>query len=138
MSQSAERQHVKNYCKNHILVRPEINWLKLIFVISSYFIISSILIGISVLLTGHLYLWIADVCLALPLFVYGNCIGITLVELYQRYASEYVRRQCSCQPSCSEYAILALKKYYWIKAICLICRRVFITCSQPGYHLDYP
>ncbi|MDE7086201.1 MAG: membrane protein insertion efficiency factor YidD [Prevotella sp.] len=60
------------------------------------------------------------------------------VQLYQRYAPESLRRQCTCQPTCSEYALLALEKYYWPKALLLIIRRVTDTCQQPGYKIDYP
>lgn len=137
MNQSVE-QHIKDYCNNHKLVRPKINWMKFIFITTSYFIISGIFVAISVLLTGHFLLWAVDICLALPLIAYGNCICIFFIEIYQRYAPEHVRRQCSCLPSCSEYAKLAFRKYYWIKALCLTCHRVFVTCRQPGYHLDYP
>ncbi|MBW4867019.1 membrane protein insertion efficiency factor YidD [Prevotella salivae] len=138
MNQSAELQQVKEYCYNHKLVRPKINWPKFILVVTSYFMLSALLVTASVLLTGHLFLWVVDVSLVLPLLAYGNVLGIVLIEIYQRYASERVRRQCSCQPSCSEYATLAFRKYYWMKALYLTWRRVFFTCAKPGYHLDYP
>jgi putative component of membrane protein insertase Oxa1/YidC/SpoIIIJ protein YidD len=41
-------------------------------------------------------------------------------------------------PSCSEYALLALEKYWWPKALMLIVKRVTHTCRQPGYKKDYP
>jgi putative component of membrane protein insertase Oxa1/YidC/SpoIIIJ protein YidD len=138
IDRSAEQQQVKEYCLNHTLVRPEINWQKLFLIVALYLAICALLIAASVLLTGHFSAWAVDVCLALPLLVFGNAIGICLLKLYQRYAPERVRRQCSCKPSCSEYALLAFEKYYWMKALYLTCRRVFFTCQAPGYHLDYP
>ena len=137
MCQSTEQQ-IKDYCKNHILIRPKINWLRLTLIVASYLLVSAMLVVLSVLLTGHLLIWAVDICLILPLLAYGNILGIVFIEIYQRYASEQIRRQCSCMPSCSEYAILAFRKYYWMKAFYLTWRRVFITCSNPGYHLDYP
>ena len=137
MCQAAEQQR-KEYCNNHILVRPKINWLQFAIFVTTYFMISAMLIILSVLLTDHLFIWVVDICLILPLLVFGNYFGVLFIELYQRYAPEQIRRQCSCKPSCSEYAILAFRKYYWMKALCLTWRRVFITCPNPGYHLDYP
>lgn len=138
MCQSADEQQIKEYCNNHILVRPKINWFRFTLIVTSYFMISVMLILLCILLTDHLRMWVVDICLILPLFAYGNFLGITFIEIYQHYASEEMRRQCSCQPSCSEYAIIAFRKYYWMKASYLTWRRVFITCSKPGYHLDYP
>lgn len=138
MCQSVEQQQIREYCNNHDLSRPKINWLKFILIVASYILVSTLLVAVSVLLTGHLYFLAVDVCLVLPLLVYGNVLGLTFIEIYQRYAPEHVRRQCSCQPSCSEYALIAFRKYYWLKAFCLTWRRVFVTCSKPGYHRDYP
>ena len=139
MSRSAEQQQqIKDYCCNHKLTKPEINRQRLIAIATTYIVLSAVFVALSVLLTGHLHIWAVDVSIGLPLLVYGNRIGIIFIEIYQHYAPEHIRRQCSCKPTCSEYAILAFKKYYWIKALYLTCRRVFITCAQPGYHLDYP
>jgi Uncharacterized conserved protein len=112
-----EQDQIRDYCNNHELVRPNINWLWLIIVIISYLLVSILLIVVSFLLTDNLYIWTIDICLLFPLLFYGNILGVAFIEIYQRYASESSRRQCSCKPSCSEYAILAFKKYYWMKAL---------------------
>ncbi len=64
------------------------------------------------------------------------CIG--LIRLYQRYASEYTRRQCLCMPTCSEYSIMCLQKYGLIKALLKIRKRLFKTCGSFGYMEDWP
>lgn len=64
------------------------------------------------------------------------CIG--LIRLYQRYASEYTRRQCVCMPTCSEYSIMCLQKYGLIKALFKIRKRLFKTCGEFGYIEDWP
>ena len=37
--------------------------------------------------------------------------SILMILLYQRYAQASVRLRCRCVPSCSQYAIIAFKKY---------------------------
>lgn len=64
------------------------------------------------------------------------CIG--MIRLYQRYASEFTRRQCLCKPTCSEYSIMCLQKYCLIKALIKIRRRLFKTCGSSGYLEDWP
>ena len=38
-------------------------------------------------------------------------ILICTIRVYQQYAPERVRRRCMLMPTCSEYCVLALKKY---------------------------
>lgn len=54
---------------------------------------------------------------------------IKLVECYQHYAKEELRRFCMCMPSCSEYAIAVLKKYPIFVAIFKIIFRLTVTCD---------
>ncbi|MBQ9805334.1 MAG: membrane protein insertion efficiency factor YidD [Clostridia bacterium] len=65
-------------------------------------------------------------------------MGIKLVECYQHYTSEEVRRRCLCVPSCSEYAIACFKKYWFIQAILKIRKRLYFTCQGDEYKLDPP
>lgn len=37
--------------------------------------------------------------------------SILMIQLYQRYASASTRLRCRCTPSCSQYALIAFKKY---------------------------
>lgn len=63
-------------------------------------------------------------------------IMIWFVRVYQRYAKSETRLKCCYTPSCSEYTILALKKYGaligGIKAVLRLLR-----CGPPG-GIDYP
>ena len=63
---------------------------------------------------------------------------IILIELYQHYAPEDLRRRCKCTPSCSEYAILALKKYGILMGVHKIRIRLFKTCQGNAHPIDYP
>jgi len=74
--------------------------------------------------------------LAFLIFLRKLLIGI--VELYQHYASEDVRRRCLFKPTCSEYTILALKKYGVIIGLYKAYIRIFKKCRGNIYRIDYP
>lgn len=74
--------------------------------------------------------------LAFVIFLRKILIGI--VELYQHYASEDVRRRCLFKPTCSEYTILALKKYGVIIGLYKAYIRIFKKCRGNIYRIDYP
>jgi len=74
--------------------------------------------------------------LAFLIFLRKILIGI--VELYQHYASEDVRRRCLFKPTCSEYTILALKKYGVIIGLYKAYIRIFKKCRGNIYRIDYP
>lgn len=63
---------------------------------------------------------------------------IGAIKLYQRYAAEDVRRRCVCKPTCSEYAIVVLKKYGVIIGTYMIYVRLFKTCRGTVYKIDEP
>jgi hypothetical protein len=54
---------------------------------------------------------------------------IKLVECYQHYAKEELRRFCMCMPSCSEYSIAVLKKYPLAIGIFKIIFRLTVICD---------
>lgn len=63
-------------------------------------------------------------------------IFIWFIRIYQRYAKSETRLRCCYTPSCSEYAILALKKYGLIIGSIKAVKRL-LRCSPPG-GIDYP
>ena len=69
---------------------------------------------------------------------YLRFYGVKLIECYQHYAKEKTRRKCLCVPSCSEYAIICLKKYCLIKALLKIRKRLFVTCKGTDFKIDMP
>jgi len=138
MSQSLETEDlVRNYCLHHPLSKPKIAWRKSISVIVGCLTICSLCAYLSQLWVGSFWinLDLISFCCVLS---FGKSTLIFLVQLYQHFASESKRRQCHCMPSCSEYALLALNKYIWPKALWLIFIRLVKTCQLPGYKLDYP
>lgn len=63
-------------------------------------------------------------------------IFIWFIRIYQRYAKSETRLRCCYTPSCSEYAILALKKYGLIIGSFKAVKRL-LRCGPPG-GIDYP
>lgn len=64
--------------------------------------------------------------------------AIGCIRLYQHYAPEDIRRRCLFKPTCSEYAILAIKKYGLIIGLIKTYIRLFKKCRGNIYRIDYP
>lgn len=131
------------------LYRPEINFFKAL-VVAIGTIVGTF--GISFLLTllfrnvglfglenksqlqtfFHIY-FAAQIFVFVVTFRY---IMIWLIRVYQRYAKSETRLRCCYTPSCSEYAILAFKKYGAIIGGIKTVKRL-LRCGPPG-GIDYP
>jgi putative component of membrane protein insertase Oxa1/YidC/SpoIIIJ protein YidD len=133
----ADDDDVQQYCKNHPLNRPPIPWFSIVLVVVGFEALLSFCLHMLSLSAGSYFIFHEAIHL-IVLLCWGRVILTWAVRIYQRYAPESVRRQCSCMPSCSEYALLALEKYWWPKALKLTIWRVVHTCQQPGYKKDYP
>jgi putative component of membrane protein insertase Oxa1/YidC/SpoIIIJ protein YidD len=70
-------------------------------------------------------------------FILLKKIIIGMVELYQHYMPEFLRRRCLCMPTCSEYMILAVEKYGALKGFRKGMYRLMHTCKK-DYKIDYP
>lgn len=73
----------------------------------------------------------------------GGCICSKMivtgmVELYQQYAPEDMRRRCLLMPTCSEYMILAVQKYGVIRGVYKGINRLFTRYCGNVYRIDYP
>lgn len=138
IDQPIDEEIVREYCQHHILQRPNINICKALLTV---ILVNAVVCAVSYalcLLVGLSFFLCFDLLMISIAACFASTIMKFLIKCYQHYASEITRRQCSCMPSCSEYALLALEKYNWPKALWKIWRRVTHTCSMPGYHIDYP
>lgn len=57
--------------------------------------------------------------------------------LYQKYAPRTIRNSCRYTPTCSEFMILSLKKYGFIKGLKKGVIRIY-SCKVPNGGIDYP
>ena len=63
---------------------------------------------------------------------------IGVIKLYQHYAPEYIRRRCLFMPTCSEYAIMSVRKYGVIIGSCKSYYRFAYLCRGSIYRIHYP
>ena len=59
------------------------------------------------------------------------------IRLYQRYAPEHVRQRCAMTPSCSEYAVSAIRRHGILKGSLMTYRRLRYRCDGTPI-TDYP
>ncbi|MCL4118360.1 UNVERIFIED_CONTAM: hypothetical protein GTU68_008617, partial [Idotea baltica] len=64
-------------------------------------------------------------------------LSIKLIFFYRTIAPKSLRDSCLFEPSCSEYTLLALKKYGFIKGWSLSYKRL-TSCKQPNGGVDFP
>lgn len=74
----------------------------------------------------------------LILIVFARPIAVMLIKLYQRTAPDSIRSKCVCQPTCSNYALMAIEKYGIWRALPKIYHRVVHTCNGEPTIIDYP
>lgn len=136
------------YRRYRLLARPSIDlvtFLKHVAVALIVTIIISCVVAVSLVSTNVIeyenvlnyvfLIWAATVCVFC--IVFNKIILIECIELYQHYASEETRRKCVCMPSCSVYAIMAIRKYNTFKALYMIMRRLS-NCYGNICIVDYP
>ncbi|PHS32656.1 MAG: hypothetical protein COA95_02580 [Methylophaga sp.] len=64
-------------------------------------------------------------------------LSIKLIFIYRLIAPKRLRESCLFEPTCSEYAILALKKYGFLKGWSMSFTRIG-SCKQPNGGIDHP
>lgn len=64
-------------------------------------------------------------------------LSIGAIRLYQQIAPHKIRNACRFEPSCSNYAILALQKYGFFKGWKMAINRL-TRCKIPNGGEDYP
>lgn len=84
---------------------------------------------------------ISLLCTVIAVIIYLYLISkraiIWLVHVYQHFAPAKTRLNCVFEPSCSEYMILAVKKYGSIRGVLKGIQRLR-RCHYPNYGKDYP
>ena len=138
-----EHELVWHYCKRRSLYRPSTNLKTLI-------VFLLLLVGVSFVVNAILIQLINQLCMDMTflqswfiifiscLLLYYRKFLIILIELYQHYAPERIRRKCICMPTCSEYAIICVRKYNIFKALWRIYNRLAHECIGQIYHIDNP
>ncbi|WP_409969079.1 membrane protein insertion efficiency factor YidD [Bengtsoniella intestinalis] len=125
------------------LYRPKINYLKVIVFVISHFVACEIPLVVFLCINDSVnlidFISLQIYILPLSFLMFLVTLRYTLmwfIRLYQRYAKSETRLRCHMTPSCSEYSILALKKYGVLRGVPKMIGR-FKRCSYPG-SIDYP
>ena len=127
--------------ENKKIKRPNINSKKIILKIVLILFIEICIIILTIFLYNKLDKFII---ILLGIIILITFISVTIKEtvinlilLYQKFASEKLRNSCLFEPSCSEYMILAIEKYGFIKGFLKGIKRIF-RCHYPNGGIDYP
>lgn len=159
MPSQEEQMIAEHYVLERPMVRPDTDCKKAIRYVSIYFVVSFFI----ALLSYHLFAWLGifnltpefiqelnkNYPIAFEFLFFGlifTIVGllclkkalIGAIRLYQHYAPEDIRRRCLFKPTCSEYAILAIKKYGVIIGLFKAYIRLFKKCRGNIYRIDYP
>ena len=129
----------KKYVLERPLIRPKTSILNVLIIFLPYVTLCWVLASMFIKYFNirHrvlMYFIVYFVCFC----IISKILFIQLIKCYQHYAPEHIRRKCLCKPTCSEYAIAVLKKYFTIVALFKIVNRVFFTCRGKDYKIDEP
>lgn len=101
------------------LIRPKIQWNKIfqctvgpmVLTVLGCWLLKSIDINIRLSVLGLSILWFA--------YILSNLkrILICLIQIYQSYAPDSIRKKCRFEPSCSQYMISVIGKYGVLKGV---------------------
>jgi putative membrane protein insertion efficiency factor len=121
------------------LVRPCLHMGK-VLLSSTIVLLIATLIAWGAYFLWHSTLWtvlcgVGVICIATISF--AKQIAIWLVKVYQRFAPAKLRNKCLFEPSCSQYMIMALEKYGFVRGIYKGIRRL-IRCRPPHGGYDAP
>ena len=96
---------------------------------------------VGIFYNSHPFLSMAVLCAAVVTVELFCCLKYAIIgaiRLYQRYAPEEMRRRCLFMPTCSEYAILSIRKYGSIIGLCKTYYRLVYLCNGNIYSIHYP
>lgn len=126
---------VEHDSDERVLVRPHISIVRLLLNISIPLVVwCAIFCALYFSLSENncaIALGASFGALGLYILIRLRSIGIWCIKVYQRFAPDEVRLRCVYTPSCSEYAIQALKKYGVLIGIPKIFARL-CRCHPPN------
>ena len=135
------QRRIEEFVSQRELVRPNTKkWqIAILYAFVPFWICGACLFSF-LLNTDLVYKVLIFVLLLVVLFEsYIRFCFVQTVKCYQHYAKEKTRRRCMCVPSCSEYAIICLKRVFPLTVALIKIRiRLYKTCKGEDYKLDFP
>jgi len=139
MTYREERKIVSDYVLRRKFIRPNTNIFNAVCFIFIFMLVCFIIsITVKLLFEKIHFMLVFMFVFFSIMFIMLKMIIIGIVEIYQHYMPESLRRRCLCMPTCSEYMILAVKKYGAVKGIKKGLYRLIHTCRGTDYKYDYP
>lgn len=132
----SEEEYVRWYVLERELTRPPYALLHFVLLLTAFTVCSVALVMAGKHIGMNGWEWPAAIVFALAFFT--RALLIAAVKVYQRYVPDSIRRNCILMPTCSEYCILALKKYGVIRGCHKTLHRLFHTCIGDDYREDWP
>lgn len=122
-----------------INIRPSVNIVRAVVYCAFVLILSSaISIALAIAWGNILGAVLIGVGVALLTFIiFIKKIAIWFVKVYQHYAPDRVRDKCRFEPSCSQYMIISIEKYGFIRGFIRGIRRLR-RCQPPNGGFDEP
>lgn len=135
----AKQRKLERFVDSRQLIRPNVKkWqVAISFATLSFLIFAAIYLPIVATLSVVWEIVLITVLVTFIIESYLRFCLILAVKCYQHYAKEETRRKCFCVPSCSQYAIISLKKFPLMVALFKIRKRLFVTCDGQ-YKIDFP
>ncbi len=137
-----ERQKkLEQIVNSRVLIRPNVKkWqVATCFAILPFLLFSFLFFSLTATVATETKILLVFLEVLFIVEVYLRLCFIILVKYYQKTAREETRRRCLCIPSCSEYALISLKKLFpIIFALLKIRKRLYATCDGKEYKIDFP
>ena len=136
-----KQKKLEQIVNSRVLVRPKVKkWqVATCFAILPFLLCFLVFITatVSLQLEVKIFLIVLEVLVVIELYL--RVCFILLVKYYQKTAKEETRRRCLCIPSCSEYALISLKRIFpLVFALLKIRKRLYVTCNGQEYKIDFP
>ncbi len=119
------------------LNRPPISYKKPIIALLIYLSVLAAIILVTILAIGKYTVLGCVIWSVLYFALIAKRATIWCIHLYQNKASDKTRLRCVFEPSCSEYMILAIQKYGWLRGVIKGIKRL-LRCHPPNGGVDYP
>ena len=137
-----ERQKkLERIVNSRVLIRPNVKkWqVATCFAILPFLLFAFLFFSLTITFSTETKILLVILDIIFVIEVYLRVCLIMLVKYYQKTAKEETRRRCLCIPSCSEYALISLKRLFPLTlAFLKIQKRLFVTCDGKEYKIDFP
>ncbi len=128
-------QCANSSAKTQEVIRPKISFWQVFWGLICPLILQAVNLMIYFLVYAAIWLVVPVAILIFLLFIKPSFILFVL--LYQKFAPASLRASCRFEPSCSNYMLLAIEKYGFLRGFFKGMRRLF-RCHYPNGGIDYP